>query len=554
MADIELGQSIVGALVGSDPNLNGSTYDDYNISGLDAFRKVRISLDRPATAGETTVQVIHSTTGEILNGAASSTGTLSLNGTSFPNANYKIRVTGKSFGNYTLSLSDDGKATSIVSLLNTPNTSGTKVRLGTVEADGTFLQLASSADDFGPNLLSDIALSSTGKLYGIGNSTDGKDSLYQINPSADIKNRIKLVDDIKDAQGVLLKNTFNALEFSADNQLYAIGSGSNKLYQIDPNTSVATSVADLPTGFTSSGDLVFDAANNRFLATSKDTTTTDALWQISLEQPLLGTRIANPSSATKIGQIGFAGVQGINFENGQLTGFTNTGLGIKSITNRIKINPTSGVGTFDRVITGNGILAGVSGSATIPISSLGLDIKPDPLKIGSRSQGLPQRNTIDLRDFTGKALKADITTKGDAAYTNNIGFYVVEDVLLGTIKLANGSLLNPGDANYAVEAAKSAVLQAGKIDRKLDRDITGGKIYAPIVIAQGSLADFVNLNPTNGGGAKEIHAYFNYVSGNADRLDHFKLLGNNIFAVEDQFGGGDRDFNDLVVNVNVKTV
>jgi Domain of unknown function (DUF4114) len=546
MADIKLGQSIVGALTSSDPKLAGSAYDEYNISGLDAFRKVKISLDRPSMAGETTVQVIHSTTGEVLNGAVSATGTLSLNGTSFPNTNYKIRVTGKNLGNYTLSLSDDGKATSIVSLLNTPTTTGTKVRLGTVEADGTFLQLASSADNFGSNLLSDIALSPTGKLYGIGNSADGKDSLYQLDPSADIRNRIKLVDDVKDDQGVLLKNTFNALEFSADNQLYAIGSGSNKLYQINPNTSVATSIADLPTGFTSSGDLVFDAANNRLLATSKDTTTSDALWQIS---------IANPSGATKIGQIGFAGVQGINFENGQLTGFTNTGIGIKSVTNRIKINPTSGVGTFDRVITGTGILAGVSGSATIPSSSLGLDTKPDPLNsIGSKSQGLPQRNTIDLRDFAGKALKADITTKGDAAYTNNIGFYVVEDVLLGTIKLANGSLLNPGDASYAVEAAKSAVLQAGKIDSKLDQDITGGKIYAPIVIAQGSLTDFVTKNPTNGGGAKEIHAYFNYVSGNADKVDHFKLLGNNIFAVEDQFGGGDRDFNDLVVSINIKTV
>jgi hypothetical protein len=545
MADIKLGQSIVGALTSDDRQLNGSTYDEYNISELDAFRKVKISLDRPATAGETTVQVIHSTTGDILNGAVSATGTLSLNGTSFPNANYKIRVTSKNLGNYTLALSDEGKATSIVSLLNTQNTTGTKVRLGTVEADGTFLQLASSDDNFGSNLFSDIALSSTGKLYGIGNSNDGKDSLYRIDPSTKISDRIKLVNDIKDDKGVLLNNTFNALEFSADNKLYAIGSGSNRLYQIDPNTSVATSIAELPKGFVSSGDLVFDGANNRFLATSKDTATSDALWQIS---------IANPSGATKIGQIGFAGVRGINFENGQLTGFNNTGIGIKSVTNRIKINPTNGVGTFDRVITGNGILAGISGSATIPTSSLDLGTK-DPLNsIGSKSQGLPQRNTIDLSDFAGKALKADITTKGDAAYTNNIGFYVVEDVLLGTIKLTNGSLLNPGDANYALEAAKSAVLQAGKIDSKLNQDITGGKIYAPIAIAQGSLTDFVTKNPTNGGGAKDIHAYFNYVGGNADRLDHFKLLGNNIFAVEDQFGGGDRDFNDLVVNVNVRTV
>jgi Domain of unknown function (DUF4114) len=545
MADIKLGQSIVGTLTSSDPKVDGLAADEYNISGLDAFRKVDIALNRPAIAGETTVQVINSSTGEVLNGGASTTGTLSLTGTSFPATNYKIRVIGKNLGDYTLALSDAGKATSIVSLLNTPITGAFKSRLGTVEADGTFSPLASSADSFGPNLLSDIALSPTGKLYGIGNSTDGKGSLYQIDPSTKVNDRIKLVNDIKDTQGALLKNTFNALEFSADNKLYAIGSGSNKLYQIDTNTSVATSIAELPKGFTSSGDLVFDGANNRFLATAIDTATTDALWQISL---------ANPSGATKIGQIGFAGVQGINFENGQLTGFTNTGIGIKSTTNRIKINPTSGVGTFDRVITGNGSLGGISGSATIPSSSLDLGTPAAVNSIGSKSQGLPGRNTIDLSDFAGKNLKADITTKGDAAYTNNIGFYVVEDSLLGTIKLANGSLLNPGDANYAVEAAKSAVLQAGKIDSKLNQDIIGGKVYAPIVIAQGSLTDFITKNPTNGGGANSIHAYFNYVSGNTDKVDHFKLLGNNIFAVEDQFGGGDRDFNDLVVSLNVKTV
>ena len=78
-------------------------------------------------------------------------------------------------------------------------------------------------------------------------------------------------------------------------------------------------------------------------------------------------------------------------------------------------------------------------------------------------------------------------------------------------------------------------------------------IYAPVVVAQGTLTDFISKNPTNGGGATDIHAYFNYVAANSDRVDHFKLLGNNIFGVEDMYGGGDRDFNDLVVNINVKT-
>jgi pimeloyl-ACP methyl ester carboxylesterase len=177
--------------------------------------------------------------------------------------------------------------------------------------------------------------------------------------------------------------------------------------------------------------------------------------------------------------------------------------------------------------------------------------------IGTKSQNLPEGRTIDLTNFANQILKADITTKGDAAYTNNIGFYAVKDALTGLIDLGNGITLKPGDADYAKAAVTSAIansLQLGKNDNKSNLDVPGGGVYAPIVIAQGSLADFISKNPTNGGGGNAIHAYVNYVAGNADKVDHFKFLGNNTFGVEDLYGGGDRDFNDLVVNINVKTV
>jgi Domain of unknown function (DUF4114) len=175
-----------------------------------------------------------------------------------------------------------------------------------------------------------------------------------------------------------------------------------------------------------------------------------------------------------------------------------------------------------------------------------LDGATPNIPIGSKSQNSPQGRTIDLTDFAGKTLKAGITTTSSAAYNNNVGFYAVEDAI-GTIKLGNGSTLKPGDANYAIEAIKSAVLQAGKTDSKTNQDILGGKIYAPIVVAQGTFTDFVTKNPTNGGDGTAIHAYFNYLGANPDKIDHFRSIDNNTFGVEDLFGGGDRDFNDLIV-------
>jgi Domain of unknown function (DUF4114) len=180
-----------------------------------------------------------------------------------------------------------------------------------------------------------------------------------------------------------------------------------------------------------------------------------------------------------------------------------------------------------------------------------LDAGIPNIPTGSKSQDSPQGRTIDLTDFVGEILKVDITTKSDAAYNNHIGFYAVEDAI-GTIQLANGTMLKPSDANYAVEAVKSAILQAGKNDSKLDLDLAGGKNYAPVLIAQGSFNDFVSKNPTNGGDGSSIHAYFNYIGANTDRVDHFRLLGNNTFGAEDLYGGGDRDFNDLVVTATFK--
>jgi Domain of unknown function (DUF4114)/RTX calcium-binding nonapeptide repeat (4 copies) len=172
------------------------------------------------------------------------------------------------------------------------------------------------------------------------------------------------------------------------------------------------------------------------------------------------------------------------------------------------------------------------------------------IPIGANFQDRPQGRTIDLTNFAGQTLKADITTTSSAAFTNNIGFYAVEDATLGTIKLANGSLLNPGDANYAIEAVKSALLRTGKTETKTNQALAGGKTYAPVLIAQGSFDDFIGRNPTNGGDGTAIHAYFNYLGANPDRLDHFRTIGSNTFGVEDVFGGGDRDFNDLVVKAS----
>ncbi len=551
MVNIALGQSVTGSLTPDDLKFTNSNavYDQYDFTDLDDFRQLGITVTRPNLFNPFNVELRDATTDQILAEAIDiiGGGKLSLNYTTFPGVKYKLLISGGN-GAYTLSTVNGGKATSIVSTSQVQTKLGGDARsiagVGTVGADGKFFPLATSAG----TTLSDVALAPDRQFYGITSSSSGTANfLYRIDPKAYRDNQIvpaggALVTSIvTTAQGTTLGGTIDAIEF-ANNKLYALDrtTAGDKLYTIDLATRVATLVGDLPPGLMNKGgDLVYDAANSRFLVTAEGIPGNDALWQIP---------IANPAGATRIGLIGFANVTAIDFENGQLTGFSNKPDGTS---NKISINPTTGIGTLGQATSG---ILNISGATTI----FGTATTPTTLPpaatnvIGTKSQSFTQR-TIDLTDYAGQALKLDVVSNGDAAYTNNIGFYAVEDALTGAIKLTNGTTLKPGDANYAVEAIKKAVLQVGKIDSKLGLDITGGQIYAPVVVAQGTLADFVNRNPTNSGDGNVIHAYFNYIGANPDNFDHFRLTGANTFAVEDLYGGGDRDFNDLVVSANFRT-
>ncbi|AFY96341.1 Calx-beta domain-containing protein [Chamaesiphon minutus] len=169
------------------------------------------------------------------------------------------------------------------------------------------------------------------------------------------------------------------------------------------------------------------------------------------------------------------------------------------------------------------------------------------LQGGTDLQGNSQGQVIDLRSYAGGSVIFDMRAIGDAAYSNFIGLYEVEDES-GT--LANG--LKPGDAGYAEAAIKSAVLRTrftSQADTNLS--VAGGKILAPVVVANGTFDNFLKQNPNNNADGN-IHAYFNYLGANTDKVDHFRLLGDNKFGIEDLYGGGDRDYNDLVFQITIK--
>ncbi len=151
---------------------------------------------------------------------------------------------------------------------------------------------------------------------------------------------------------------------------------------------------------------------------------------------------------------------------------------------------------------------------------------------------------LDLRDLTGD-VTASFTVNREAAFDNFVGFYRVTD-LNGGIDLNGDGMadVNPGDSGYT-----SAALGARAMDVALttpnftqsvfESSVAGGSLYAPFLIANGNLDSFTS---------REV--YFAFGAANADGVEHIRF-NNGALEFEDLFGGGDNDFNDVVVEFAV---
>ncbi|MBD2578265.1 DUF4114 domain-containing protein [Oscillatoria sp. FACHB-1406] len=163
-----------------------------------------------------------------------------------------------------------------------------------------------------------------------------------------------------------------------------------------------------------------------------------------------------------------------------------------------------------------------------------VELSQAPPPIATQLQGTNSLEVLDLTNLTS-SVRAQFSVHSDAGYSNSFGFYAIDD--------ATGRIgdLKPGDAGYA----QAAVSQ--RID--LNSPLSGGQLLSPFLIANGTADDFLSKNPGNQAN-NGPNAYFGSTSANPDGVDHIRLIGDNTFAFEDLYGGGDKDYNDYVVQVN----
>ena len=160
--------------------------------------------------------------------------------------------------------------------------------------------------------------------------------------------------------------------------------------------------------------------------------------------------------------------------------------------------------------------------------TLGLD------QLVAIDQGENQEELLDLRQLPGQTLQVDITVNRDAAFDNFVGFYRVDAE--GRVLDELGNAVSDVPTNSDEYRGQAIANRVTNLDSSTENTGTldGGSLYAPFIIANGTPDNFENV-------------YFPFIEANADGFDHVRLLGDNVFGFEDLFGGGDQDFNDIVV-------
>ena len=143
----------------------------------------------------------------------------------------------------------------------------------------------------------DLAVAPNGKLYGC----TFFDGLYEINPSTGAERYV----------GPLAGGTLNSLTFSTDGRLYGADQGNGNLFQISPDNGQMNLIGNL--GGPSSGDLVFNGANEILATVGSPYTSSDRLVVFNLAT----------GTSRNVGDLGLREVYGLTLENGQLRAYTS---------------------------------------------------------------------------------------------------------------------------------------------------------------------------------------------------------------------------------------
>ncbi|MEB3270948.1 MAG: alkaline phosphatase D family protein, partial [Synechococcus sp.] len=145
---------------------------------------------------------------------------------------------------------------------------------------------------------------------------------------------------------------------------------------------------------------------------------------------------------------------------------------------------------------------------------------------------------LDLTPLTAaQTLQGTVRIAREADLSSVAGFYRSLDATGAVLAVDGITRLRPGDAGYAAAALRSTNVVSQLSDLAVADEQTSTRNFSGIV-GGSFLAPFAQVNG---------NTFFAYAAANSDGISHFRSLGNNRFGLEDIRGGGDRDFDDLIL-------
>ena len=155
----------------------------------------------------------------------------------------------------------------------------------------------------------------------------------------------------------------------------------------------------------------------------------------------------------------------------------------------------------------------------------------------SQSQGNGTDFMIDLSSVS--SISTTVQTSRSASYNTDLFFYRVADAQGSVIDAVTGTWIRPGESGYkdAVEANKVSNITLSRQD---NQSASESFTLQSDGFMLGLVATVANTGNT----------FYSFTAANADGYNHFKYLSANKVGFEDVFGGGDRDHNDLIIDLS----
>ena len=174
----------------------------------------------------------------------------------------------------------------------------------------------------------------------------------------------------------------------------------------------------------------------------------------------------------------------------------------------------------------------------LSISQLDSDPGIDSLIAQQQASSL----VLDCSGFAEyNTISGNITISRDATFDSLTGFCHCIDAK-GSVLAEDGLTVTPGQVGYA-----AAALRKSNRINAIDEFIVDNHHAKDIAFSFNKAGYLAPYSKVNNMQSNEVDTFFAFAAANSDGLEHFKSLGDNLFCFEDSLGGGDLDYDDLII-------